>query len=256
MGRQLASKHPAKSKGGDEHAEYLRRRLKPLNRIFSEAAIGNFHLDLKMPKTEDEFTELFAGVQIMIDVVREKIAEAEAANTTLEQRIAGRTAELQESEARLRSIMENAPSFIELLDRDLNVTFINQTVPGTPREKVTGRSFADFLEPAAAQRITPLLREVLRTGNSVAYETEASGGNGARAWYHTTAGPIREGRAIIGVALIATDITATKRVLLDLEKRSRELEAFNQLMIGRELKMIELKRENELLRQRAKEHSG
>ncbi len=244
MAKRLTSDAPR----SDDNARYIHQKLSSLNGIFADAAIGTFRSDVVLPKHEDEFTELYVGVQIMIDVIREKIAEAEKANAMLEHRIEERTRDLQKSEAMLRSVMENTPSFIELLDRDLKVTFINHTVQGTTRDEVIGKSFSIFLDSADVTWIRPLLQKVLDTGEQITYETKGPGDNKSRAYYHTTAGPIREGDVITGIALMATDISATKRIQVDLEERSAELETFNQMMVGRELKMIELKRDIEALR--------
>jgi phosphoglycerate-specific signal transduction histidine kinase len=56
--------------------------------------------------------------------------------------------------------------------------------------------------------------------------------------------------AIIGVAIFAQEITERKHMEEELRRNVEELEQFSNLAIGREIKMIQLKKEiNELLDQ-------
>ena len=63
------------------------------------------------------------------------------------------------------------------------------------------------------------------------------------------AAPVRNNDGIITAGVVMFhDITAKRKAESDLKQKVAELERFNNLMIGREVKMIELKREiNELL---------
>lgn len=53
---------------------YIVHRLNRLTNIFAKASIGDFSKDVSIPKEEDEFTELYVGIQIMLEVIREQIA--------------------------------------------------------------------------------------------------------------------------------------------------------------------------------------
>lgn len=66
-----------------EFQEYLAQRLSALFPVFSKASIGDFSEDIQLPPGDDVFAELFAGVQIMLDVIREKIADLEHTNAEL-----------------------------------------------------------------------------------------------------------------------------------------------------------------------------
>lgn len=73
----------------------LARRLRALNGVLSRAAVGDFSKDLRLPATEDELTEVFAGVQVMQEVIREKIADLERLNADLGRKVAERTRSLE-----------------------------------------------------------------------------------------------------------------------------------------------------------------
>src|SRR5688572_8478099 len=79
-----------------ELQKQTRRRLKELMPIFARAAIGDFSKNITIPKTEDEFTDLYVGLQIMLEVIREQKAELQIANKRLQQTITERTADLIE----------------------------------------------------------------------------------------------------------------------------------------------------------------
>ncbi|MEW6468730.1 MAG: LytTR family DNA-binding domain-containing protein [Bacteroidota bacterium] len=73
--------------GEDRYRKQVRKKLSALLPVFASASIGDFSRDVKIPKKRDEFTEVYVGIQIMIDVVREKIAMLEEINRSLEHKV-------------------------------------------------------------------------------------------------------------------------------------------------------------------------
>ena len=57
---------------------------------------------------------------------------------------------------------------------------------------------------------------------------------------------------VTGVFAAARDVTATKQAEEQMKVRAEELEKLNKVMVGRELKMIELKKELEAFQASAK----
>src|SRR5690242_10791666 len=70
-----------------EVEQYVRQRLAELSPIFAKASIGDFSQDVQLPPDDDIFIELFAGVQIMLDVIREKITDLEKSNIQLNRQV-------------------------------------------------------------------------------------------------------------------------------------------------------------------------
>ena len=83
----------------EEYKEKVLEKLNILYPVFAKASIGIFSDDVEITEDEDEFSELFVGVQIMLDVIREKIDELENLNELLEINIKERTHSLEEAQA-------------------------------------------------------------------------------------------------------------------------------------------------------------
>lgn len=67
MQRQLAD-------SGDESAyrQYVEYKLEQLNDIISLAVIGEYSKDIPIPKEEDEFTDTFVGIRLLVETLEEK----------------------------------------------------------------------------------------------------------------------------------------------------------------------------------------
>jgi len=70
-----------------EIEKYISQRLAGLSPIFAQASVGDFSKDVQLPPEDDDFAEVYAGVQIMIDVIREKLAEVERVNEQLAKQV-------------------------------------------------------------------------------------------------------------------------------------------------------------------------
>src|SRR5690349_6531338 len=75
------------SQSFEQYHDYVRQQLARLNTVFANASVGDFSEHLDIPEADDEFTELFTGIAIMLDVIREKIADAEYLNDELKKQI-------------------------------------------------------------------------------------------------------------------------------------------------------------------------
>ena len=49
------------------YKEYVRKRLAVVIPIIQKAAVGDFSQKIDIPKEEDEFSELFVGLSLMLD---------------------------------------------------------------------------------------------------------------------------------------------------------------------------------------------
>ncbi len=113
------------------------------------------------------------------------------------------------------------------------------------------KGFDDYDMPwtqqAEAYRIDD--RHVMNSGESkINYEESQTTPEGKIIWVNTSKIPLRnKNNEIIGVLGTYEDITERKIARQEHQKRYDQLKTFNQLSVDRELKMVELKKEINLL---------
>lgn len=131
---------------------------------------------------------------------------------------------LQEGEmlSRWRSLVENAPDIIILVNRQRNIEFINRTHGNIRPSDVVGKPYDYFLGENLREEVAGYYNHVFSTGESVAYEIEARSPEGENwGWYACRMGPLLRHGQVESVVVITTDITARRRVEQDL-RHSRE----------------------------------
>ncbi|MDD1743792.1 MAG: PAS domain S-box protein [Methanomassiliicoccales archaeon] len=172
--------------------------------------------------------------------------------------------EKKQAEERLRSASQYARSLIEAsldplvtISPEGKVTDVNEAttkVTGVPREKLIGTDFSDyFTEPEQARAG---YRQVFEKGFVTDYPLTIRHKDGrlTDVLYNASVYKDINGH-VLGVFAAARDVTARKKAEAEVaEQRTREmerlaeLERFQKLTVGRELKMIELKKEIEELK--------
>jgi PAS domain S-box-containing protein len=155
---------------------------------------------------------------------------------------------LEESEERLRGIIDSSSDFIFLLDRDSKLLSINKAranVRGKSPQELIGKSaFERFPETAAAQ-FSENVKNVFDTGKSM-YLDEKMFVNGRELYNSTSLNPVRDSRGrVTAVAGIVRDITERKKIeeeLRESEEKFRDLYEGIQdpisIFVGREGHLI------------------
>lgn len=75
-----------------KYKEYVKKRLAKLTPLIQRAAVGDFTKKIKIPRKEGEFSELFVGLSLMIDDLR----EMEESRTRIEEEKKKRLGELEQ----------------------------------------------------------------------------------------------------------------------------------------------------------------
>lgn len=157
-------------------------------------------------------------------------------------------ATLRESEERFRQVVENIGRVFWMTDLDKRR--MEYVSPGY--EAIWGRSVEDLyrspedwiqaIHPEDRERIRHAILRQADGDYDVEYRIVRDDG-GVR-WIHDRAFPVKnaEGR-VYRVTGVATDITDKKDAEAALRARAEELERFHRLSVGREQRMMELKRE-------------
>jgi PAS domain S-box-containing protein len=152
--------------------------------------------------------------------------------------------DLERSEAKYRRIIETATEGVWVLGPDTMTTFVNARMAdmlGVSEESMAGRPVTDFMfDEDASDHLAKM--ENRRRGKSEEYERRFRRADGQEVWTHVSAVPIFDDqRRFTGAMGMFTDITERRRAEDALRRRKDELERFERLVVGRELRMRELK---------------
>jgi PAS domain S-box-containing protein len=148
---------------------------------------------------------------------------------------------------RYQDLYDHAPVGYFTLDAEGKILQANQTAA-----RLCGRDLHDFdgrrLETIAIHddrdRLYLLLQSVVATSRPQAADFRIAQPEGESRWVHADISLLNSSAgAANGARLTLTDITARVQADEALRESNQELEEFNQAMIGRELRMIESKRE-------------
>lgn len=158
--------------------------------------------------------------------LRKRIAELEKSD--VERKQLG--VRLQDSEARWRSLVENAADLILTIDREETVLFMNHTPPGLTVREVIGKSAYDFIEPEHWDMVKAAVAGVFSTGIPDQYEIWASGPHNTPAWYSTRVAPVIKDGIVTAVSVIARDITERKHAEERLSEYHKVVESLNDMI--------------------------
>jgi PAS domain S-box-containing protein len=177
--------------------------------------------------------------------------------------------EAKQAEEQLRSASQYARSLIEAsldplvtISPEGKITDVNEgsiKVTGLSREELIGTDFSNyFTEPEKAREG---YQQVFAKGSVTDYPLTIRHRNGQLTEVLYNASVYKDTRgSVLGVFAAARDVTAQRRAEAEIaEQRTKELERlaelerFQKLTVGRELKMIELKKEIDELKKRVKE---
>ncbi len=165
---------------------------------------------------------------------------------------------LQKSEQELNAIFKGANDGIALLDKTGKILRINNyivEIGGYTEEELVGKRFSALkMFPLKSMSKMILVFGKLIKGQEINYEVEVYTKKGEKKIVEVHNSFLKKEGKVEGVVAILRDITERKQAEEDLKKKLNELEIFNDAAVGRELKMIELKKEiNALLEESGNE---
>ncbi|MBU1050190.1 PAS domain S-box protein, partial [Candidatus Bipolaricaulota bacterium] len=151
----------------------------------SPSAMGERRLALRAFKVGSNL-----GI-ILRDVTEEKLAEAK----------------LQESEARWRSIAEDSPDQIMILDANLRITYVNHPLPGLHDAQLVDSPLLQHIDATQQDRVTLALQQVLETREPTVFEFDRTSAEGEVRSYESQAVPRIVTANEVGIIVSARDIT-------------------------------------------------
>jgi PAS domain S-box-containing protein len=159
---------------------------------------------------------------------------------------------LQKSEARFRAIFESSPLGIVVAGRNSRLVEINSAfcaMLGYGPSELLGQDMAQLTHPDDLSEAVALMRRVVSQEiPSFSLEQRLLKKTGDFIWCLVSGTMLfdADGQPSLGLAVVA-DISDRKNAEEQLRRTMTELERFNRLAVGREQRMIELKREVNLL---------
>jgi PAS domain S-box-containing protein len=208
--------------------------LRPVTALKADSEIiaqGNLFHPIDTQR-HDELGDLARSVAHMRDTIREKIERLDGAN-----------AALTESEARFRSLLENAASVVLMLSPDMKIMELNpeaEKLYGLQRSSAIGK---DYLEACIPESVRPAVRQdielVLAGQVTRGFENEIIAADGSLKTYSWAVNRIMDSSGVpSGIVAIGQDIAG--RIKAEEDRRALEarlhqaekMEAIGQLAGG------------------------
>jgi PAS domain S-box-containing protein len=167
--------------------------------------------------------------------------------------------ELDKARAYAERLIEDAPDPVFVSDLDGKIIQANEAVSqllGFRKDEVVEQSLSRFISPDETREFTAALREVVERGvtRNARLNPRSASGEVIPTTLNASALRAPDGN-VIGAIGILRDMRAYQQVVRDLEQSKAELtekildlEKFEEVVVGRELKMIALEKELESLR--------
>lgn len=145
---------------------------------------------------------------------------------------------LLESEENWRSMVENAPDTIIIVDRSGRIEFLNRPGPIFAGSAGIGASIFDSLPQEERPRVEDVFARILETGDSERFSIDAAASDGSPRIFHVGVGPIRKSGRRASLVLVVADITQRRETEKKLEetelqlRQAQKMEAVGRLAGG------------------------
>ena len=141
-------------------------------------------------------------------------------------------APIADTDIRFRSLFDNTPELILYQNEasiilDANPAFL--ALVKKPKEQVVNHPYDEFL-PAEVRGLFREKLAVAFTGKIVRFEMYAAQGNSAPRHWDVMKVPVREGNRVVGVHMVARDITEKNRQQQEIFAQNKDLQQFTYIV--------------------------
>jgi PAS domain S-box-containing protein len=191
---------------GSDSVDWLGSPLNIAQKVIGVIAVQTYSLNDRLTE-EDKDVLAFVSTQIAMAIERKRSEDA-----------------LLESETRWRTLTENAPQIILLLDKQGMVLFGNRLFPGMDSQNLGLHSFFDFVQVDNRLVIEKALKEVYDESRGTNFELSIRITEDSVIWYACNLSPVvTEGRIEMAI-LNASDVTSRKDAEKSIQTLNEELE--------------------------------
>jgi len=153
----------------------------------------------------------------------------------------------EEAEHKYKELFDNARDAIILVSRKGSVIDANRRtteITGYSHEELVGKNIftMKFLTSESSRKVIVSFLKRIRGIQTLPYEIDVIGKNGALLPMEINASPMLEEGKIIGTMSILRDVSERRKTDEAMRKKTEELERFAKISVGRELEMISLKK--------------
>jgi len=191
---------------GSDSVDWLGSPLNIAQKVIGVVAVQTYTVKDRLT-VEDKDVLTFVSTQIAMAIERKRSEDA-----------------LLDSESRWRTLTENAPQFILLLDRSGNVLFGNRLFPGMDSYWLTHHSFLNYLQDENHFIMGKALSDVFSDSKGRNFELSIMDSNEPLAWYACNLAPVVNEGIVEMAILNASDITSRKDAEKSIQTLNEELE--------------------------------
>jgi len=195
-------------------------------------SLGEFSVRIPLSKKDDIFNEFIASLNLLFD--------------DLEDFYSGLKKEIAQSKIKFKMYLDNSPLAIFVANEKGEYVYNNKAAVallGYSLEEFLHLKVSDLTREDKKENSRKSFKEVLKKGYFT-NEFSLKHKNGKYVLVKLTALKMPDNQVIA----ICEDIGPRKKFEKELEEKIKETEKLNKFMVGRELKMIELKKEIKRLR--------
>jgi PAS domain S-box-containing protein len=230
-------------------ADYITKPFQPeelLTRVRTHLSLRQANEQLRAAATERQRAE----AELRQGLDRAERSRRALLSTLEDQKRTEET--LLASEQKYRELVDNLNDVIFTIDTKGIVTYVSAPVlqvSGFAPGELIGRPFSEVVHADDLPVLEARVRDVLE-GRLKLWEFRVRTKDGDVRWVRTSSRPIVEGGRATGIRGVLSDVTERKQAEAKMEAQNEELRRWHQATLGREGRVLELKKEvNELLAQ-------
>jgi PAS domain S-box-containing protein len=139
-------------------------------------------------------------------------------------------AKLRDSEARMRLIMAQTPTYVLTVNRQLKCTYVNRVARGASRADAIGQDAVGFAVPESRPVLRAALKRAFKTGESQQILVRLFGRATGVCWYEIRIGALKAHGKVTELVAIADDVTekvVTETLVRDVAGFRRHYQGFD-----------------------------